>query len=227
MNLKLQTLSRCLAIATIVVIFSTTCVAQEPKPRLEAELRALIKRSLSKDYKTADEANAKLSDLTVRDLPILGLISKKGPTCERLKAAQAIVDLDKENRTLIPVLVELSTAGNASSSEEDLLCRRGATFLLAFSTEGIQVLTEMLKNGKNLFIRQSAIFAFDELTETSNYPEGSLDAMKLAIPVIAEARKLDDEVMQNMSNEVLRQIVRQSNKDLSTIAKRFVADDPK
>lgn len=85
----------------------------------------------------------------------------------------------------------------------------------------------MLKGGKNLFIRQSAIFALDELTETSNYPEGGLEAMKAAIPVIAEARKLDDQVIRNMSNEVLRQIVRSGDKDLSKIAKRFVADDPK
>jgi hypothetical protein len=66
-----------------------------------------------------------------------------------------------------------------------------------------------LKGGKNLFIRQSAIFAFDELTETSNYPEGSLEAMKAAIPVIARSGKLNDQVMQDMSNEVLWQIVRQ------------------
>ena len=96
-----------------------------------------------------------------------------------------------------------------------MLCRRGPTFLLAFSAKGIRVLTGLLKDGQNLFIRQSAIFAFDELTETAHYPEGSLEAMKAAIPVIAESRKIDDEVMRNMSNEVLWQIVRQGNKDLS------------
>ena len=79
-----------------------------------------------------------------------------------------------------------------------------------------------MKEGKNLFIRQSAIFAFDELTETANYPEGSLEAMKEAIPIIAESGKLDDEVMQNMSNEVLWQIVRQGGEELSKIAKKYV-----
>ena len=205
----------------------TTCFSQEPKPFSEGELRALIMKSLSRDHKAADEANAKLSELTVRDVPILGVISKKGTTCERMKAAQAIVVVDKENKSLIPILVELSTQGNASSSEDELLCRRGATFLLAFSSDGIRVLTEMLKHGKDFFIRRSAIFAFDELTETSNYPDGSLEAMKTAIPVIAESRKLNDQVMQNMSNEVLWQIVRQGDKDLSKIAKQFVSDDPR
>ena len=189
-------------------------------------MRALITKSLSKDYKVADEASQNFSELTVRDLPTLVAISKRGSTCERMKAAQAIVDINKDSAMLIPVLTELSTRGTESSSEEDLLCRRGATFLLAFSTEGIRVLTRLLKDGKNLFVRQSAIFAFDELTETANYPEGSLEAMKAAIPVIAEARKLDDPVMQCMSNEVLWQIVRQGDKNLSTIAKKFVDADP-
>lgn len=218
--------SWCLAITAVVVVLFTTGLAQEPKPSSEAELRALINKSLSKDYKAVDEANAKLSKLSVRDLAILAVISKKGSTCERMKAAQAIVDLDKEHKTLIPVLVELSTGGNAFSTEEDLLCRRGAAFLLAYSTEGIRVLTKMLKDGNSLFIRRSAIFAFDELTETANYPPGSLEAMQAAIPVIAESRKLDDEVMQNMSNEVLWQIVRQGDKDLSKLAKKFVPDNP-
>jgi hypothetical protein len=209
-----------------MILFST-CRSQEPKPISEAELRALIKTSLSKEHKAANEAVEKLSELTVRDLPILGVIAKKGTTCERMKAAQAIVDLNKENKTLIPVLVELSTTGNEFSSEEELLCRRGATFLLAFSSDGIRVLTDMLKHGKNLFIRRSAIFAFDELTETGNYPEGGLEAMKAAIPIIAESRKLQDQVMENMSNEVLWQIVRQGDKDLSKIAKQFVSNDPR
>lgn len=216
-----------LTTAVVVVALFLTCPGQEQKIISEAEVRDLIKKSLSKDYRAADEANEKLSKLTVRDLSILAAISKNGSTCERMKAAKTIVDLDKDNKALIPVLVQLSIEGNASSTEEDLLCRRGATFLLAFSTEGIRVLTGMLKDGKNLFIRQSAIFAFDELTETAKYPKGSLEAMKAAIPVIAGSRKIDDEVMQNMSNEVLWQIVRQGNKDLSNIAKTFVADDPK
>ena len=222
-----QGIFRCLTTASIVAALFSTCLAQEPKSISEVEVRSLIKKSLSKDYKAADEARQKLSELTVQDLAVLEAISKKGSTCERMTAATAMVDLDKKrSKMLIPVLIELSTGGTSSSSEEDLLCRRGATFLLAFSTDGIRVLTGMLKDGRNLFIRRSAIFAFDELTETGNYPEGSLEAMKAAIPVIAQSRKLEDEVMQNMSTEVLWQIVRQGNKDLGPIAKKYVSADP-
>jgi hypothetical protein len=214
----------CLIIVPLVAASFTICLAQEPKPKTETEIRALIKTSLAKDYRVTDEANAMLSKLSVRDVRALTAILRKGATCERMKAAQLMVDLNKENKNLIPILIELSTGGSASSTEEDLLCRRGATFLLAFSTEGIRVLTGMLKDGKNLFIRQSAIFAFDELTETSNYPEGSLEAMKAAIPVIARSGKLDDQVMMDMSDEVLWQIVRHGGKDMSKIAKKYVGD---
>ncbi len=217
----------CLIIVPLVVGSLTTRLAQEPKPNTETQIRTLIKTSLTKDYRVADEANAMLSKLSVRDVHVLTAILRKGATCERMKAAQLMVDLNEENKDLIPILIELSTGGNASSTEEDLLCRRGATFLLAFSTEGIRVLTRFLKDGSNLFIRQSAIFAFDELTETANYPEGSLEAMKAAIPVIARSGKLDDQVMVNMSNEVLWQIVRQGGKDLSKIAKKYVGDNAK
>ena len=227
MNPNIRRVCWCLIILPFVGAWLTTSLAQEPKPNTEPEIRALIKTSLTKDNRVTDEANARLSKLSLRDVPVLTAVLKKGATCERMKAAQLMVHLNKENPNLIPVLIELSTGGNASSTENDLLCRRGATFLLAFSTEGIRVLTGLLKGGKNLFIRQSAIFAFDELTETSNYPEGSLEAMKAAIPIIARSGKLNDQVMQDMSNEVLWQIVRQGGKDLSKIAKKYVGDSAK
>jgi hypothetical protein len=219
-------LACCLATIALFIGSSTIGFAQEPKLKTEDEIRALIKKSNSKDYKAADEANERLSKLSIRDAPTLTTILRKGETCERMVAAKIIVDVDRGNKALVPVLIELSKGGTASSSEKDLMCRRGATFLLAFSTEGIRTLTRFLKEAENLFIQRSAIFAFDELTETANYPEGSLEAMKEAIPTIAESGKLDDEVMQNMSNEVLWQIVRQGGEELSKIAKKYIKESP-
>ena len=226
MNRKHHELIWRLIIALSLVCSYTICFAQEPSSKTEAEIRALLKKSLAKKYKVADEANEVLSKLSVRDVPVLTAILRKGETCERMKAARLIVDLDRGNRSLTPALIELSKGGTESSSEDDLLCRRGATFLLALSAEGIRELTKFLRTGENLFIRRSAIFAFDELTETSNYPEGDLEVLKEAIPVIAESRKMDDEVLQNMSDEVLWQIVRGDNEDLSEIAKKYVEDSP-
>ena len=50
--------------------------------------------------------------------------------------------------------------------------------------------------------------------------------MKEAIPIIAESRKLDYEVMQCMSNEVLAQIVRGDREELRKIAKEYVKESP-
>jgi hypothetical protein len=128
---------------------------------------------------------------------------------------------------LVPAMTEVARGGSLLSLfnlQEEIMCRRGAAVVLAFSTDGIRVLTQLLKEG-DLFERQSAIFAFDELTETSNYPEGSLPAMKEAIPAIAKATKEKDKTMSCMSDEVLEQIARGSNDELSKLAKTYVHEN--
>jgi len=202
------------------------CSAQGFRPQSETEIRAALNQSRSKDQEIADKASEKLSRLEIRDKPVLIRTMMRGRVCERVGAAAIIVSLEHDNKDVLPILTELSTGGSGSSTEEELLCRRGATYQLGFSTAGIRLLTRLLKDGKNFFIRQSAIFAFDELTETANYPEGSLEAMKDAIPVIAASGKLDDEVMQNMSNEVLWQIIKYGGDELSKTAKKYVDKNP-
>jgi HEAT repeat protein len=218
----------CLAIFFLLMMGSFGIgFAQETQAKNEAEIRALIKKSRSKDLKASDEANQALSNLDAKSIPTLTRILKNGNPCERVEAAKLLIDLDRNNKDVIPELIHLATGGNLLSLfnlKEEMMCRRGAAFLLAFSADGIRALTRMLKDG-DLFERQSAIFAFDELTETSNYPEGSLQAMKEAIPIIAESGKSKDEVMQNMSNEVLWQIVRHSSKELIEIAKKYVNEN--
>jgi hypothetical protein len=77
-----------------------------------------------------------------------------------------------------------------------------------------------------LWERQSAIFAFDELTETSNYPDGSLQIMKDAIPVIAKAAKEKDRIMRNMGGEVLEQLSGGANDELSALARKYLGRNP-
>ncbi len=218
----------CLGIFLLLMMGSyANGFAQEPRLKTDSEIRALIKKSRSKDPKVSEEANQVLSKLDAKSIPALTRMLKKGKPCERTGVANLIIDLDKNNKDVVPVLIDLATGGNILSLfnlQEEMMCRRGAAFLLAFSTDGIRALTKMLKDG-DLFERQSAIFAFDELTETANYPDGSLQAMKEAIPIIAESGKSKDEVMQNMSNEVLWQIVRHSPKELTEIAKRYVNEN--
>lgn len=109
MNQKNRKLVMCLTIVVSMLGSLTTSLAQESKPKTETEIRALIRMSSAKDDEAANEASQELSRLSARDVPVLAVILKKGNTCERLEAARLLVDLDGENKNLIPVLIELST----------------------------------------------------------------------------------------------------------------------
>jgi hypothetical protein len=215
-------------IATLIllVLFITT-FCQEAKTLTESHIRTLIKKSRSNDLITSGKAKQELSKLNIKYVPTLIKILKKGKPCDRVETADLIIELDKSNKELVPILTALATGGNLFSLfnlQEEMGCRRKAAFLLAFSTDGIRALIKMLKEG-DLFEQQSAIFAFDDLTETANYPEGSTQAMIDAIPFIAESGKSKDEVMQDMSNEVLQQIVNVGPKELMDVAKKYVNEN--
>lgn len=211
----------------LVIAGLTSSVAQD-RAKTEPEIRALIKKSHGQDSRVADAANSELAKLDAKSLPALLNILKRGKPCDRVSAAESIVDLDPNNRELIPALTEIGRGGSLLSLfnlREEMMCRRGAIYLLAFSAEGIRVLTRLLNEG-DLWERQSAIFAFDELTETSNYPDGSLQIMKDAIPVIAKAAKEKDRIMHNMGGEVLEQISGGPNEELSALARKYLGRNP-
>jgi hypothetical protein len=221
-----------LSVAVFIILgMCGICVAQtitsQSLGKSEKEIRNLIKNSRNRDLKISDDAKQKLSDLDLKSVPVLIKIVKKAKPCIQVVAAQITINLDRNNKELVPLLVGFARGGNLLSVfnfREEFMCRRGAAFLLAFTSDGIRELTKMLKNG-DLWERQSAIFAFDELTETSDYPSDVVEVMKEAIPVIAESGKSKDEVMQDMSNEVLSQIVRHSPKILTDLAKKYYIED--
>jgi hypothetical protein len=207
-------------------LLCVTCVAplgyaQKPERVARAEVLALLKKANQvDDQEAAEKAAQELLKSRSQTFPVLLEILKGGNGCvEQRAAAQFLVEHDPKNEAVVAPLVAISKGRTLLSSEEELLCRRGATFLLAFSTAGIRALTELLKD-KDIFVRRGAIFAFDELTETANYPEGSIQAMKEAIPVIAAAGSENDNVLSEMADEVLGQIVRQGGRELSDAAKK-------
>jgi hypothetical protein len=214
----------CFFVIVTLLAACASSVAQETRPKTETEIRAIIAKARSKDLKTSNEGEEALSKLDAKSLPALTSILKNGKPCERIAVAQWFVTFDPDNKDLIPAMTQVATGGSLRSLfnlEEEMMCRRGAAFLLALSADGIRVLTRLLKEG-DLFERQSAIFAFDDLTETSNYPEGSVPAMKDAITAIAKASKEKDQTMSCMSDEVLGQIARGTNAELSRLAKQHI-----
>lgn len=91
-------------------------------------------------------------------------------------------------------------------SEHELMCRRGATFLLAWSSQGLCILP-MLLTERSQFLRRSAMFAFYEHSENNNFADENAQAWKDAIPAILEASKTKDEVLSRTASEVLDRLL--------------------
>ncbi len=144
--------------------------------------------------------------------------------CDQVAVAGYIIELDPKNPDIVPVMTKVTRGASVRTLfhlQEEAMCRQGAAYVLALSADGIPVLTRLLKEGDS-WERQTAIFALDDLTETSNYLEGSIPAMKELIPEIAKATKAKDRVLSEMADEVLTQIARGSNAELSALAKKHV-----
>lgn len=205
-----------------VLALSLPIIAQQPKT--EVEIRRLIANSHSNDLKTSNNAEQELSKLDVKSLPALISILKKGNPCDQVAVAKLIMNIDPKHPDIVAVMTKVARGASVWTLfhlQEEAMCRRAAAYVLALSAEGIPVLTRLLKEGDS-WERQTAIFALDDLTETSHYPEGSIPAIKELIPEIAKATKAKDRVLSQMADEVLTQIARGSNTELRALAKKYV-----
>src|SRR5690242_16895830 len=102
-------------IALLVIAGSTSGASQSARTKTESEIRALIKQSRSKDSKVADAANSELAKLDIKSLPALLNILKRGKPCDRVSGADSIVDIDPNNRALLPALTEIAQGGSLLS----------------------------------------------------------------------------------------------------------------
>jgi hypothetical protein len=211
-------------LAALMLMSFSLVVAQQPKT--DSEIRQLLAKSQSKDLKTSDAAQEALSKLDVKSLPALVSILKKGKPCEQVAVAQYIIELDPKNVDIVPTMTNVTRGASLRTLfnlQEEMMCRRAAAYVLAMSAEGIRVVTLLLKEG-DLWEQQTAIFALDELTETGTYPEGSIPVLKELIPEIAKAAKAKDRVLSDMAGEVLSQIARGPNVELSALAKQHIGN---
>ena len=212
-------------VGTLTLLSLSLSAAQAQQPKTEADIRQLITLSRSKDLKTSDTARDALSKLDRNSLPALTSILKKGNPCERVAAAQWFVQYEPNNKDLVPAMTDVATRGSLRTLfhlDEEMICRRAAAYVLGLSTDGIAVLTRLLRQG-DAWERQSAVFALDDLTETSSYPDGSTPAFKELIPELAKATRSKDRTLSCMAEEVLGQIERGSNAELAALAKKYVS----
>lgn len=207
-------------------LYATSC-AQETEGNKHVDIPSLIKKLEHKDDRAVLSAVGELIKAGQSIVPLLvdSLKQKKG--CQFQFAASGVIyQLDKKNGVVNSVLIDIVRGKCKGRSRNDLIIRRQAAFALVGKAEGIPVIAEMLKD-KDTFIRRSAAFVFDELTErlAGRPPEVKAEvlfAAKAALPALVQALSDKDEIVRCMSLESLEQVQYSKHEELRSEANRLM-----
>lgn len=144
-------------------------------------------------------------------------------------ASGIVFQLDRRNPIVNSSLIDIVRGNCRGSSRSDQIFRRQAAFALVAKPEGIPVIAEMLRD-RDTFVRRSAAFAFDELTERleerrpdriTPTPE-IISATKAAIPALVQTLNDRDEIVRCVSYESLEQLQRSQHTELREEANRLM-----
>lgn len=166
----------------------------------------LIKALKSRNTEKREEAAEALKNLGLQAVPALSDFLKTDRSRARVYAASALLHIEPDNPAIVPALVAVIRQNNLFASTDELMERRGAAFLLTGNASGIQVLAEMLSD-RDLFIRRSAAFAFEDFTEGTRYTKipAIRDAFAKALPALVRALLDKDEIVNGVTSEALTQ----------------------
>jgi hypothetical protein len=200
-------------------------VSSEPRPS-KKELLKLIRESNSDDLKIADNARDRLGKITSRSESDLIDILKNGKACEAVVAGQLLMELRPGRPELVPTITKVVRSVSIMglfNLQKEMMCRRGAAYLLDYSAEGLAVLADLLQNG-DAWEKETAVFALDDLTETNSYPPNSTAEIKKIIQLLAPMQNSKQPVLRDGSGEILGQISRLAEPELAELAKRTLID---
>lgn len=125
---------------------------------------------------------------------------------EVIAAAAALAEVDPENDAAVPQLVKMASKTIILPSAKNMRRMRGAAFALALTAPGVRALTPLL-NHWDSWVRQSAVFAFDERTEAMAHATPAVRAAVMeAIPALVKDLADKDEVVRGVAAEVLEQL---------------------
>jgi HEAT repeat protein len=223
-----HTVALCLLV--LLFPFSSTTSSAAPQKSDAADVPRLIDELGSKDEQTAVKAAVALSKLGAGVIPSLreGLRQRKG--CQfQFVASGVIFEIERDEASVNPVLSDVALGRCEGASKNDLAVRRHAAFSLVVRAAGIPVVAQMLQD-KETFVRRSAAFAFDELTERmeDGRPDSIevtpelVSAMKGALPLLVAALGDKDEVVRCTSYESLEQARGSSHEEVRTEARRLM-----
>ena len=209
--------------------FEMSCPAQSAKTGGQADVPSLISKLEDKDQRIVLGAAQALADAGPQVVPVLidALREKKG--CQIQWVASGVIHrLNPRHEIVNSTLIDIIKGRCKAKTPGDLIIRRQAAFALVAKPEGVPIVAEMLRD-KDTFIRRSAAFAFDELTERLQgrppaipaTPE-IINATKAALPPLVEALNDKDEVVRCMSYEALEQIRGSKHEVLHSEANRLM-----
>lgn len=217
--------------AAALALLLTICCPSFPALAQKGEdVPALIRKLEGKTDEEVMRAAGALARLGPSVIPALeeGMRRRRG--CQFLYVASGVVyRIDKDKRRANPVLSDVVLGRCEGSSKRDLMVRRVAAFALVERAEGVPVVAQLFRDGES-FDRQTAAFAFDELTEKirGSRPDGVeaapelLRALKEALPLIVGALGDGDEVVRCMSLEAIEQARAAPAADVRTEVERLM-----
>jgi HEAT repeat protein len=209
------------SLSFIMIALSATGLAQQPGAGSIATVATLVHQLEDKNEQVVGEAARELTKRGRSVAPALVVALHERRGCQMQWVASGILDLDEldlEPQLVTTTLMNMAKGNCGSRSETDRLLQRQAALAVVSRVEAIPVMARMLSD-RDVFIRRSAAFAFDELTERlqGRPPEieatkEMLDATRNALPFLLEAAMHDqDEIVHCMSYESLDQARRSTH----------------
>lgn len=145
-------------------------------------------------------------------------VARGGRGDEVIAAAVALADLDPVDDAAVPQLVKMASKSVIIPSAKNMRRQRGAALALALTGPGVRALTPLLAHWDS-WVRQAAVFAFDERTESLGGASPAVRAaVTEAVPDLVKALADKDEIVRGMSAEILEQLGREALPELKKAA---------
>jgi HEAT repeat protein len=149
--------------------------------------------------------------------------ARDGEGDEVIAAAFALADIDPEDDAAVPRLVKMASKSIIIPSAKSMRRQRLSAFALALTPRGVRALTPLLAHWDS-WVRQAAVFAFDERTESLDGASPAvLAAVREAVPNLVKALADKDEIVRGVAAESLGQLGPEALPEL----KRAAAGDNK
>ncbi len=139
-------------------------------------------------------------------LQTLADIARDGEGVEVIEAAEALAEIDPDSDVAVPRLVKMASKTIIFPTQKSMMEERRAAFVLALTAPGVRALTRLLKHWDS-WVREAAVFAFDDRTETLGDAAPSIRAaVRDAIPSLVGVLADKDKIVRGMAAEDLEQI---------------------